>query len=320
MFGELPKLFDKNFMIANILPVSIFLLISALILKLFGYWPIVGSVLTGEILYDASLAILVTWILGILLLVLNRDIYRLLEGYGKYNPLKIFEKHAKATYRNKVERLNQLADEYLKTGTNFPADMQKEREILMIELARKYPDNEDFVLPTEFGNALRAFEIYPRVMYGLEGIDGWPRILAVLPKEFLDLINDAKSQVDWWVNLSVLSFGVIFEFWVLVFCKWGLALPWIYVLLDILIPIIVLVVLNRLLIWRSVSSVIGWGNLVKSAFDIYRFDLIELLGIDSYPNRDNEKTMWKSFSQAIIYRRPDVLPRLRKYKNKKREK
>ena len=291
-------------------------MVTAFLLKIFGYWPYVSSRLTGNTLYDATLAVVATWIVSIFLLVLNRDIYRILEGYKKYNPLKIFEKRAKKVYNNKVARLKKLDDEYNKNGLNFPDDLHKERWILMKDLAQKYPDTEDSVLPTAFGNALRAFEVYPRVMYGLEGIDGWPRILAVLPKDYRDLIDDAKAQVDWWVNLSVLSFLLLFEFWILVLCKWRLTLPWFYMVLDIAIPILILIFLNWIFLWRSISAAIGWGNFVKSAFDLYRLNVIDLLGVDSVSSRKSEQKLWKGFSQAIIYRRPDILPRLKKHRTK----
>jgi hypothetical protein len=56
-------------------------------------------------------------------------------------------------------------------------------------------------LPTRFGNAIRSFEVYSRIIYGLEAIDGWPRLLAVIPADYRQAIDDAKAQVDFWVNI-----------------------------------------------------------------------------------------------------------------------
>jgi hypothetical protein len=308
MFSELPKLFDRNFAIAYFLPVSLLLTISAFILKAAGYWSQIYSFLTGNTLFDATLAVFTAWIGGILLMVLNREIYRLLEGYGKYNPVHLFEKHAKRQFVKKMDRLDVLDNEY---GTkDFTEEKGKERARLMVELAESYPDREDLILPTAFGNALRAFEIYPRVMYGFEGIDGWPRILAVLPKEYRELIDDAKAQVDWWVNLGVISILLLIEFWGAVYSKWGLTLGWFYNILNILVPLVIVVLLNWFFLWRATSAAVGWGDYVKSAFDLYRFSLLEQLGIEPPTSREQEEKLWKSFSQAIINRRPDMLPRL----------
>jgi hypothetical protein len=310
MFSELPKLFDRNFAIAYFLPVSLFLAASTWLLKVMGYWSKIGYQLAGNSLFDATLAICAAWFAGILLMVLNRDIYRFFEGYWKFNPLRLFEKQARKKYRRKIERLDWLDEECVKP--EFTEKLRQERTELIKELAEKYPDKEEFVLPTAFGNTLRAFEIYPRVMYGLEGIDGWPRILAILPKEYRELIDDSKSQVDWWVNLSVLSFTLMIEFWSLVFYKWKLTLPWHFTILNIIVPLAIFGLLNWFFAWRASSAAAGWGSYVKSAFDLYRFDLIELLGTETPADRETEKALWKKYSQAIVYRRPDMLPALKK--------
>lgn len=315
MFSELPKLFDRNFAIAYFLPVSIFLALSAWLLDRVGYWANISAQLTSDnALINATLGVLIAWIGGILLMVLNRDIYRFLEGYGRFNPLLWFKNRAKSEYLKKDERLNWLNDEYSKP--TFTTELRQERTELLEEMAQRYPDQVDFVLPTAFGNALRAFEVYPRVMYGFESIEGWSRILAVLPKEYRELIDDAKSQVDWWVNLGTLSLVLLIEFWVVVFRKWGLTPAWYYTVLNIVIPIIIFGLLNWFLQWRATSAVVGWGDYIKSAFDIYRFTLLESLGIDAPKTRAEEKALWTKFSQATLFRLPYVLPELKKPESK----
>lgn len=314
MFSELPKLFDRNFVIAYFLPVSILIAISA---WLWGYWPRVQAVLAGTaeidaalVAFNATLVIFAAWILSILLMGLNGEIYRLLEGYGTYNPLRIFEKKAKNNFCAKRARLKVLDSEYPKP--EFTNEQDEERTKLMEELAQYYPDDKEFVLPTTFGNTLRAFEVYPRVMYGMEGIDGWPRILSVVPKEYRELIDDAKSQVDWWINLAVVSFLFLIELWVFIFSNWGLSPGWLRTILNLLIPLGIFSLLNWFFLRRATSSAIEWGDHVKSAFDIYRFKLLILLGVNIPVNREEEKDIWQKYSQAIIYRLPYMLPSLRK--------
>lgn len=208
-----------------------------------------------------------------------------------------------------------MDDEYSKP--TFTDELRKERTELMEEMAQRYPDQVNFVLPTAFGNALRAFEVYPRVMYGFESIEGWSRILAVLPKDYRELIDDAKSQVDWWVNLGTLSFVLLIEIWYAIFSKWGLAPGWIITSLNILLPLVVFAFLNWFFLWRATSAVVGWGDYVKSAFDIYRFTLLESLGIDAPKTRKAEKALWTKFSQATLFRLPHILPDLKKSTTKK---
>lgn len=310
MFSDLPKLFDRNFAIAYFLPVSIFLTASALlVLHVFDLWSKVSSYKSETSLFDATIVLIIAWILGIILLVANREIYRFLEGYDRFNPLNIiFEKSAKKVYKRKIKRVEQLNDEFEKAGEKYPIEKQEELASIMKELSQEYPDDETLVLPTPFGNALRSFEIYPRVMYGLEGIDGWARIEAVLPKDYRELIDNAKALVDWWVNLGVISFFFLIEFWVVIFYKFR---PHGYLaVLNIVIPLFIFLLISWFLEWRATSAAIGWGDYVKSAFDLYRFDLLKLLGIDLPTDRKKEKALWESFSQAILYRLPDVLPKL----------
>lgn len=308
MFSELPKLFDRNFAIAYFLPVGLFIAVSTWLLNLVGYWSNISTVFTGDTLFDVTLVVFASWIVGILLLVLNREIYRFLEGYGDYNPLKLLNERAKQAYKKKTERLDWLDENY----SDLTAEQRNERTKLMKELVESYPDQEGLVLPTAFGNALRAFEVYPRVMYGFEAIDGWPRILAVLPKDYRELIDDAKAQVDWWVNLGVMSTFFLIEFWYVIFSKWGLTPAWYYTALNILLPLGIYVLLNLFLSWRATSAAIGWGDYVKSAFDIYRFALLESLGVDTPKNRDEERRLWTKFSQAILFNLPESLPDLKK--------
>ena len=42
-----------------------------------------------------------------------------------------------------------------------------------------FPDDIEWVLPTRLDNLIRAFEVYPRVVYGLDSIPAWPRLQAV---------------------------------------------------------------------------------------------------------------------------------------------
>ena len=176
----------------------------------------------------------------------------------------------------------------------------------MRQLAEEFPDKEEYLLPTPFGNVLRSFEIYPRVMYGLDSIDAWGRLLSVIPKDYLELIDAAKSQVDFWVNIGVAFTLLLVEYEVLAMATGTPINIWI---------ILTLIALGSIAPMRATSSAREWGDLVKSAFDVYRFKLLESLGTDTPKNREEEKVLWGKYSQAIIFRLPDSLPPLKKAAN-----
>lgn len=308
MFGELPKLFDRNFAIGYFLPVAMFLAGTYGLLQHYAMAGPIFALIQTDLLIGTTLLGLLTWLGGILLLVTNRDLYRILEGYGNLNPLRLVSFIEKWHYRKIEREIDDLDEEYRtcrKKKEEFPAKSRARRNRLMKEKMERFPDQEGLLLPTAFGNTLRAFEIYPRVMYGFEAIDGWSRILAVVPKEFLGLIDNAKAQVDFWVNLgflSIISLAELIAFWI----AKGIVPPiWLAAI------ILLILVISP---WRARRLATEWGDHVKSAFDLYRFNLLDAFGIPHPENREAEKTTWQKISQAIVYRLPDVLPEIKKPK------
>lgn len=302
MFGELPKLFDRNFAVGFFLPVAIFITISGVILGQYGFAPNMVDYLLTDLLVGTTVIGLLSWVGGIVLLAVNRDLYRAMEGYGKFNPVKLLGWFEKRRYKKTIDELEKLDDEYrefYEKKVEFPKKSRTRRNQIMRQLAEEFPDQPEYLLPTPFGNALRSFEIYPRVMYGFEAIDGWGRLLAVIPKEYLEIIDAARAQVDFWINMGLVLVLLQIEYISLSFIFGNQPNWWIVILFFILGIIAPL---------RATSSAREWGDFVKSAFDIYRFNLLESLGIEAPKSRDEERKIWTKYSQAIIYRLPETLP------------
>lgn len=302
MFGELPKLFDRNFAVGFFLPVAIFITISGVILGQYGFAPNMVNYLLTDLLVGTTVIGLLSWVGGIVLLAVNRDLYRAMEGYGKFNPVKLLGWFEKRRYKKTIDELEKLDDEYrecYEKKVEFPKKSRTRRNQIMRQLAEEFPDQPEYLLPTPFGNALRSFEIYPRVMYGFEAIDGWGRLLAVIPKEYIEIIDAARAQVDFWINMGLVLVLLQIEYISLSFIFGNQPNWWIVILffvLGIIAPL------------RATSSAREWGDFVKSAFDIYRFNLLESLGIEAPKSRDEERKIWTKYSQAIIYRLPETLP------------
>ena len=286
---------------AFFMPVAIFIGASLWIFDQYQLTQILPT-LNFDNLVSVTILGLISWLGGILLLVTNRDMYRFIEGYGRYNPVKLVGSMQKRRFQKLHEKLEKLDDEYRNAGNNFPIKKRNERNKIMKELADHFPDDERWLLPTAFGNTLRAFETYPRVMYGFEAIDGWSRILAVVPEDYRTLIDSAKTQVDFWVNLGSVSFLLLLEYIGVAYYQQTLEAVWLFVL----------IVLGLLIApYRAKRVAVEWGDLVKSVFDLYRFDLLDSLGIEPPKSHDEERILWINFSQAIIYRLPDSLPEIK---------
>ncbi|MCG2784191.1 MAG: hypothetical protein L6461_03710 [Anaerolineae bacterium] len=302
MFGELPKLFERNFVMAFFLPFVIFVAMVTEITSSFGYGQTLLASMQSDLIIGTTLFGVISWLGGIFLLVSNHGLYRFLEGYGDWNPLKLIGKLQKRKYNKLLEKIDELDDQFREQKETFPREQRNKRSRLMRELAERFPDREDLLLPTGFGNILRSFETYPRVMYGIESIDGWSRILAIVPKDYRELLDNAKTQVDFWVNVGFLSIVLFLEY--IGFAIYAQSMP------DWWIAAIILVIM-LISPHFAEESAIGWGNYIKASFDVFTPKLRESLGFTLPINRDAEERQWVAFSQAIIYRLPERMPELK---------
>lgn len=289
MFGELPKLLGRDFAIGFFLPFAVLLAATLGLLDAFDLTPRVVDKLDDNLLIGTTVAGVSTWLGAIALMGVNRSIYRFFEGYGKTNPLQLL------LFRQQ-KRYDRLEDEIVKAKASPPSE--KDPSKLRLEQVREFPEREN-LLPTRFGNVLRAFEVYPRIMYGIDSIPGWVRLVAVIPKEFLEIVNEARARTDFWVNLWLAGLVVAFE-WV----GFSIGIRQVGQWWVPLASLFVAWIAYR----RALSAAVQWGELVKAAFDIYLPDLWKKLGAPPPASRDEERRAWERFSQAVLYRRPNRLP------------
>jgi hypothetical protein len=317
MWSELPKLFGKSFAIGYFLPSAAILLCLLGVASAFGYYDRMATLLIksdsaksySEWL-GAAISIFILWVGGVALMALNRPIIRFFEGYSKYNPLRLLLLPSK---KRSFARLTAAIAELRKegrvlataTGTSWSASRRELYNNLMSEQVQ-YPDREDFVLPTRFGNVLRAFEVYSRVIYGLEAIQGWPRLVSVIPVDFRETIDDAKAQLDFWVNLWVGGLVVALFYGVLFAAKGLVPQPW--------IPAVALLI--AFFAANGARAAAGqWGALVMSAFDLFRGDLCKKLGLKMPSTITKEREMWQLMSQVMTYRSQEAADRLSHFRD-----
>jgi hypothetical protein len=155
-----------------------------------------------------------------------------------------------------------------------------------------YPKSRNEILPTAFGNAIRAFEVYSRARYGVDSIPAWSRIIAVVPDDKKDILNASKAQVDFAVNIIYLSIFALGGYLCFSYYTGSLYM--------ILIPIMLLII-----IWQgyslAISSAISWGENVKAIFDLYRLDLLTKMGIETPGSSDSERECWREINQSFLY-------------------
>jgi hypothetical protein len=152
-------------------------------------------------------------------------------------------------------------------------------------LQHTYPDSSGLILPTRLGNVIRSFEYYSDREYGIDSIEIWPRLVSVIPKDYAVSIDDTKTTFDFMMNCSLLT-GLLSVLILMI----GLIYPATLESLSI--------VFYRL----SINRAGAWGLLIKSAFDLYRWELLKKLGHEKTPKkREDERVLWEEISRQMIY-------------------
>jgi hypothetical protein len=311
MFGELPKLLDRNYAIGFFLPAALIGGILWWILCLFGLVSPVASVSSADQLLGGVVAIGVVWLSSILLMAINYPAFRILEGYGeRRNPLRLNLKRARRRFEMQALPALQRQAAYEKAVTtqsplpHLPATHATDLR-QAIEL---YPDDVKWILPTKFGNRMRAIEVYARAVYGLDSVPAWPRIQGLLSAEFKELLNASKAQLDFCVNLVAGGTIVAVVFAGLTVYQRHIPSLW---------PIAAAAAMIFVGYALAIQSVRQYGLYVRSAFDLYRGPLAVQLGFDLPVQPEREQEMWRSVSRIFIYRAAKRFLDLREFRMKR---
>jgi len=310
MFGELPQIFDRNFLIGYFLPAVVFLAASLSLV----HGVDLLNISKNEPAQFGIIMILLPIIMGAILLALNRSIFQLLEGYGRLNPFHLVGVIQLIQYKRISTRWRR-ARLALERGTALAAeDLEKwktEYQDTSLKLAERFPADRRSILPTAFGNVISAFEDYPRLLYGFDAVEGWPRLLGVIPKDFRELLDSAKAETGFWVNLWLVAWLFVVDY---VVSRIDAGFHQISANACELLHdhhnylVLLSIVIAWIAAWRGKKSAIEWGALVKSSFDLFITDLSDKLGFAPQDNLGEQYENWQSFSQAIIYRQRDWMP------------
>lgn len=293
----------RALLLGTLFPVTVFALLGLLFVV--PFFPADLAVLAPLAKLDPAwktvLATLVIILLTGLLYNLNTSLIRLYEGYPWQHSW--LGKWAIARHRRRREwaesrrtYLRKLIQEIKKTPD---PRLEVWRTRLGQRVTNEYPGPE-LVLPTRLGNVIRSFEEYPRAVYGISTVSVWPRLVGVLNKETLTLLDDTKASFDFMINASFLSGALSASILVA-----GLVLParidgpgWI-------VQIVLAGVASWLFYRGSVNAAAAWGGQVKSAFDLFRWDLLKKLGYTAAPeDAESERELWVQISTRMIYGNP----------------
>ena len=308
MLGDLPKLFDRDFAIGYFLPVASFLGSIYGLLTLFHHKDFLDPLTKANILIGTTTLALITWLMGVFLLVFNRQIYQLFSGHRWPRWIRKIQIYR---FRKAFDRLYDLGakEEKCKAAGQDTERLIRDRAEIQVYLMECFPQAEHLVCATEFGNVVSAAVQYPTVMYGVNAIEGWSRLLSVIPKDYRSFIDSEKAQTDFWLNLCFLSAVILIIYFILVShasYSTGFWFPF----------------LNLLILWMAyrgaVTAVKEWGVFFKASFDIFLPELYARLHFSSLPDSDSQWNTWDTFSKAIVFRdRSSLPPRSQRSENSK---
>jgi hypothetical protein len=308
MLTGLPKLADRNFVIGFLIPT---LLAALALLGLLSNIPVVEQTYTAiwhdKKWEDITSFALGVWVVSILIMLLNHSFYRIAEGYvGPFAWIAADRGNKKraALLRRRDDLIAQEKDQAL--CENQKRAISSKIDKLYLKLATRFPDLRFPALPTRFGNVIRAFESYPPVVYGADSIPTWTRLTAVMSKQYNSAIADTRAEVNFFLNAFVLGCVVAL---VALACLFISLIPvhlaccpahpqsrWFFV--EFLAGSLFVAWLGyEAAIWRAAA----WGELVKSAFDVYLPALARQLGYE-LPRSQNERRMfWEAFNVMAVY-------------------
>jgi hypothetical protein len=237
-----------------------------------------------EIVIAGAVAVL----LGLLLSGLHFPVVRLFEGY----PLRNWKRLA---WLNELLLKRQRSRFRPLYAAAHSPTRSKERSDAIRELDRHWPAEEDELLPTQFGNTLRAFERHPRHRYNLNGIAAYPRIAALLTDAEREIATDARTDVAFFVNSALLA--VLVGLYTLVDSVWHGWWDTGYVALALLLPPLVFVAAYR----AAVEAGTRWGLAVRTSFDLHRFELYERMGLRRPVDPADEHAIAEGLNRCLVY-------------------
>lgn len=240
--------------------------------------------LSAMTLGQALAALLLLTVLVVLLQPLQLAVVRLLEGYWPLwtGPLAAFGRRRQERRRGGIAAAAEPPD------TDDRAAVQRAGQA-GARLRAAFPPADRPVLPTALGNALTAAEARAGREYGLDAIVAWPRLYPLLSEEVRAIVDDRRDGLDSAARFSVSMLATaVLALPVLIGTGWWALL--------VAVPL----ALARLAYVGAVHAAIAYGEAVRVAFDLHRFDLLRTLRLPLPTDQDTERvanerlcTMWR---------------------------
>ena len=269
------------------------------------------------------LLVIPTVIIGFTLTALNTYILKLFEGYVFFPHLSYMYKWMLHSHRNKARklittrrflkrRIDVIEQSVIETTRQARHLKKLKNEFFLVaaKYDQSYPPRLGDILPTQFGNILKASETYSGIRYGMDAVNFWPRLFHVIHPDYKTEISNTRNELSFLVNMSLLS--IVFlacclgaSFYTLVYPPLDVMGKTIYVAAFAnVVRYIVLggtsLLLNMFFNKASIYAVGSYGQMIRSAYDLFRLDLLKQLRLKMPNNSHEEFYTWKNLNEFIV--------------------
>lgn len=313
MLTGLPQIFDKAFVIGFLLPVMIGACGLAFVFPDLPGFELLRNPKAEDKLGNTFYLLFVMSLAAVGLMMTNDLQTRLLSGYALRGRLRRWLLARESAVQAEQEKVSDALFDRRRAlkaagGTLSEADRASLYRAQKLLVTHFPPPGH--LMPTRFGNVVRAVELYPFTVYGVDSVQVWARLIAVVPKDFAAVLNDLRAQVNCLVNLvfilgllgaAAVVAAVLDTPWEALFgrLRYGdLAGPPVSRVFLIGVGALAGAALAyKALIERTVA----WGQSVKAAFDCYLPALLTQLGYET-PDRDSERAvLWADLNKLFVY-------------------
>ncbi|MCC4771854.1 hypothetical protein FXV91_17290 [Methanosarcina sp. DH2] len=213
-------------------------------------------------------------------------ILRFYEGYWKFPMSKKLGDRGIKKHKRKLKKIS--------------VEMtQNKNRYEDIYLFYPLPTQPEQVMPTLLGNILKNSELYPYDRYNIDAVLIWPRLYHILPGSFIQTIAEARGSLDFMLRISFLSgsFALLcFVFLFIALLLPGRAIWWF---------IFVFLCGGLLVAWLAYKSSLGsavlYAHQIKSAFDLYRRELLRQMNFSLPTTLKDEQDLWEEIC-LFLYR------------------
>lgn len=297
-----PALINTAILVYGVVPgASPIRMLRALSLTAGGDWPI-GYLLAGLVA-------------GLVFMALQVPLYRVIEGYlwprrafawGRSRRLRakrILERRLELATLASAEgdgtldgqgraRLAELrADPALRRWAQADTARTAPQRGLLRERLHRFPVDDDQVIPTRLGNAIRRLEEYGYDRYRLDSQVFWYELSAVVPEQARRQVDNARIAVDFFVCL-------LYGHLVIAAVAVGSLVadprrPW-----QLSAGALVLCALARAWYHAAVSATDEWATAVRGMVNLGRAPLARSLGLELPRTITDERAMWTLASKV----------------------